>query len=133
MTSAWIAFGAAVLVAMLCIVVVFRASKKRALNAKAGKKIKEVWILTQQIADLEKRILEADKVLDTALGLLGYKGSLGDKLKNAGPRFSDSNAVWDAHKLRNKIAHELGHDLSEKDANRAMRAFERALHDLGMQ
>lgn len=75
-------------------------------------------------------ILDADKLLDYALKVKGYQGTLGEKLKKAGPRFSNKNAVWAAHKLRNQVAHELG-DVSKDIAKSALSGFKQALNDLG--
>jgi len=80
-----------------------------------------------------KSILDADKLLDYALNKKGKKGSLGEKLKNEGEYiFSDINGVWNAHKLRNKIAHEIS-SVSEKEVSRALNSYKRALNDLGAQ
>ena len=68
--------------------------------------------------------------MDYALKKHGFEGSLGEKLKKAGPRFNDLNAVWSAHKLRNRIAHELS-EINKEEAKRALKQFKRALNDLG--
>ena len=66
-------------------------------------------------------------MVDNLLGALGYQGSFADKLKKAGPRFQNLDALWSAHKLRNRIAHEVGIHVQPKEAERALRAFEGAL------
>lgn len=79
-------------------------------------------------------VLEGDKLLDFCIGkrFPRYKKSLlGDKLKACGSFFSDINAVWSAHKLRNKIAHELSHNVSSSECSRAVSVFKKALNDLG--
>jgi hypothetical protein len=75
-------------------------------------------------------IMDLDKLLDYTLGKHGFIGSLGEKLKKSGPRFSDLNGIWSAHKLRNRIAHELG-SVNPIEAKRALAQFKRALNDLG--
>lgn len=81
---------------------------------------------------LKSSINEADKLLDHAMRQLGYPGEkMSDRLKLAGPRFSDRNAVWRAHKLRNALAHEIGFDLVPSQAKEALRDFEQGLRDLG--
>jgi hypothetical protein len=77
-------------------------------------------------------VIEADKLLDKVLTARGYIGSLGDKLKKAGPAFTNINDVWSAHKLRNRIAHELGVKISDDEAKSALKKYERALRDLGL-
>lgn len=80
---------------------------------------------------LKSAINEADKLLDHVMKQLGYEGErMGERLKQAGPRFTDRNAVWRAHKLRNALAHEVGFDLVPSQAKEALRDFEQALKDL---
>jgi hypothetical protein len=80
---------------------------------------------------LKSAINEADKLLDHVMKQLGYSGErMGERLKQAGPRFGDRNAVWRAHKLRNALAHEIGFDLVPSQAKEALRDFEQALKDL---
>lgn len=77
-------------------------------------------------------IIEADKLLDKAMIEMGIPGkTMGDRLKRAGSRFTNLNAVWRAHKLRNAIAHESGFEVSYKQASNALAIFKQALKDLG--
>jgi hypothetical protein len=75
-------------------------------------------------------IMDADKLLDYTLEKHGFTGTLGEKLKKAGPRFSDLDSVWRAHKLRNKFAHELS-NVDNGAAKAALQNFKKALNDLG--
>jgi hypothetical protein len=63
---------------------------------------------------------------------LGYSGSLGDKLKKCGSNFHDLNGLWEAHKTRNKIAHEIGFKLEKRECERMLSKFIRAFKDLGI-
>jgi hypothetical protein len=94
--------------------------------------ISSKWSEVQNLKDENPKlaILEADKLLDYALGCRGAHGNLGDKLKSKGAIFSDLNAVWAAHKLRNRIAHELDLRLATNEVQNALKKFERALRDL---
>lgn len=77
-------------------------------------------------------ILNADKLLGHALKERGVKGeTMGERMKMSKDVFSDNNAVWTAHKLRNRIAHEPDVSVSYAQARRALVAFKRALKDLG--
>jgi hypothetical protein len=82
--------------------------------------------------DLKVAILEADKVLDEALRGAGIQGNtLGDRLKKLKPsQMSDIDAIWQAHKLRNQIAHESDFKLKRDIAERALGIYERALREL---
>ena len=98
--------------------------------------IKARWTTIMQTSatgasGLKSSINEADKLLDHVLKQLGYGGErMGERLKQAGPRFTDKNAVWRAHKLRNALAHEIGFDLVPSQAKEALSDFEQALKDL---
>lgn len=77
-------------------------------------------------------VLNADKLLDQALRDRGIKGqTMGERMKTAKGMWSNANAVWSAHKLRNQIAHESDHHLAYEDARRAIAGFKQALKDVG--
>lgn len=77
-------------------------------------------------------LLNADKLLDQALRQRGFKGdTMGERMKTARQIWSNANAVWTAHKLRNRIAHEPDVKVSYDDARRSLSAFKQALKDIG--
>lgn len=77
-------------------------------------------------------IIEADIMLDETLKNAGYVGqSIGDKLKTANPEsFRTVQDAWDAHKVRNDIAH-VGSDfiLTQKTAQETLTRFERVFRE----
>jgi hypothetical protein len=107
-----------------------KVAKKRRLPPASAKRHAEAWRNVLAIQDDHRKIVEAEKVIESALKELGYQGSFADKLRAAGPRFSDAQALWSAHKLRNRIAHEMGVNLAEREVRSSLAAFERALKDL---
>lgn len=93
-------------------------------------------IINRQIngnqAELHQAVLEADKLLDRALKERGAKGqTMGDRLKNSRNSLSNNNSVWQAHKLRNRIAHETGVALKQGEVRAALSGFASGLKDLG--
>ncbi|MBR2725070.1 hypothetical protein IKF28_01350 [Candidatus Saccharibacteria bacterium] len=77
-------------------------------------------------------VIDSDKLLDKALMEMGISGkTMGDRLKKCEGRFSNINAVWRAHKLRNAIAHESDLEISYKQAFNALAIYKQALKDLG--
>ena len=77
-------------------------------------------------------VLNADKLVDQALKQRGYKGTtMGERMKAARDAWSNRDALWTAHKLRNQIAHESDVRVSYDAARRALAAFKQALKDLG--
>lgn len=78
-------------------------------------------------------IIQGDKLLDKALCEMGVQGrTMGDRLKKVGKeKFSELNAVWHAHKLRNQIAHESDFQPEYRQAQHALATYRQALKDLG--
>lgn len=91
-------------------------------------------IASDNPSDWRLAVLEADIVLEETLDRAGYIGdTLGDKLKNAEHRpFASLNAAWEAHKVRNTIAHQgQSFDLTQRDARQAIALFEAVFRELG--
>lgn len=77
-------------------------------------------------------VMEADKLLDYAMKESGVKGdTMGERLKTAKEKWSDRNAVWEAHKLRNQIVHEENVKVGYDSARRALAGFKKGLKDMG--
>lgn len=77
-------------------------------------------------------VLNADKLLDQALRERGTQGqTMGERMKQERTTWKNANAVWNAHKLRNQIAHEPNIRVEYDDARRALSAFKQALKDIG--
>lgn len=96
------------------------------------------WLAIEQQLKRDDRasytvtVLEADKLLDQALRERGLKGeTMGERMKNAKELWSNANAVWQAHKVRNQIAHESDFKMGYDDARRALGGFKQALKDVG--
>ncbi len=108
-------------------------------NDLAKKSIRTSWddIETHFFAgddnDLKITILEADKLLDEALRNAGVPGNqLGDRLKNVKPaRLPNIEDLWEAHRIRNRIAHETDFVLKRDLAEKALTIYEEALTHLG--
>lgn len=77
-------------------------------------------------------IIEADKLLDEALKRRRFNGkTVGERMTSAQRLFTNNDALWFAHKLRNKLVHEQNVKLREKDVKEALVGFRQALRDLG--
>jgi hypothetical protein len=90
-------------------------------------------INSQNPSDWKMSILEADSILDDIFRKMGFKGDgLGERLKSVEPSdFDNLQKVWDAHKIRNKIAHEGDKfELTQPDAKSAIEGYEKALKEL---
>ncbi len=79
-------------------------------------------------------IIEADSLLDDMVKKMGYEGDgLGERLKAV--EVSDFNSIqsaWEAHKVRNKIAHEgEGFELTHREAKRVIGLYEDVFKEFG--
>lgn len=77
-------------------------------------------------------VIEADKLVDDALAKAGYSGdTFGDRLTNIQPGMLLSlDGIWWAHKVRNRLAHEVDYFLRYTEARQAVGYFEAALSEL---
>ncbi len=82
--------------------------------------------------DWKLGVVEADKLVDIALAQSGFPGeSFGDRLTNIKPGMLTSlDGLWWAHKIRNRIAHEVDYFLRYTEAKAAMSYYEAALAEL---
>lgn len=90
------------------------------------------WTSVTREPNLNMAILKADSLVDEALRHAGVRGqTMGERLNNAAGILRDLNGTWSAHKLRNRLAHEVDAQVSSSEGHRALRRFEKALKDLG--
>lgn len=130
-----------ILVATLLLLVIFGFFVYRALRARKTLFTEaELKDIRARFFDLEKRvywdprhtILEGDKLLDLLLSRKGYRGTLGEKLKKVNRRLQNIQDLWDAHKVRNRIAHELGMRLEPREAKRHLASYRKAYRLCGV-
>lgn len=91
-------------------------------------------LAAKQEAEYKLAVIEADKIIDNVLFLIGYKGNtLGDKLKkmNVG-QLVCLNDIWEAHKLRNRIVHYPDERVTINEAVDAAGKFKKALEELSV-
>lgn len=84
--------------------------------------------------DWRQAIIEADIMLDELLDRLGYQGeSTGEKLRAVNPaHFHTLNNAWEAHRVRNEIAHQgSAYQLSEHLAHRTIANYEAVFREHG--
>ncbi len=129
MDMIWVVAGLVVLAAAVLFFMKKMAGSRK-LSGASLKRVQQAWAHVETLQDPVRKILEADKVLDLALTELGYTGSLGEKLKKAGPRLKNLQLVWNAHKLRNTLAHETQASVTPQQAEAAVRALKGAVESL---
>lgn len=82
-------------------------------------------------ANWKLAIIEADKILDELVKKMGYDGEdLGSRLRAVEPSdFLSLEDAWEAHRIRNKIAHEAGFTLTKREAKRVLGLFEKVFRE----
>lgn len=92
----------------------------------------QAHISSQAPSDWKLAIIEADIMLEKVLNNAGYAGNtIAQKLKSASPTsFTTLQDAWDAHLIRNKIAHQ-GSDfvLTQRTAQEAITKFQRVFQE----
>lgn len=80
-------------------------------------------------------VLDADKLLDHVLKSLNYRGqTMGERMKMIPRDDFDRdffNDMWQAHKLRNEMVHNMDYNVMDFEARTAIKKFEKTLQDLG--
>ncbi len=120
---------AGALLAVLGLFIAFQwwAKKSRRLPAAQARALWQHFGAAEGQADPHRKVLDAAKVFESALKAKGYQGSFADMLRQAGPAIPSVQGVWDALKLRNRIAHETNVQVDDRSADRAVSAFGRGL------
>ncbi len=117
-----------------------QAEREKRLQEEGGVSKNERWrkvltyIFSINSADWKLAIIEADSMLEGLMEELGFRGeNLGEKLKSANQEtFRPLSAAWEAHTVRNKIAHEgLGYDISQHEAKRIVALYEQIFREFG--
>lgn len=142
----FIIFGIAILLGGGVLVFINKSSssargRKNFLLQSDREEVQKKWQDIQKLMELggesrfKQAVLEGDKLVHFVLEKLGYQGSsMADCMKAAKDRFSSYNIyseLWEAHKCRNRIVHEVDHELLHQEAKKAILRFEKALRDLG--
>ncbi|MBR3131539.1 hypothetical protein IKG31_03110 [Candidatus Saccharibacteria bacterium] len=130
-------FGSIAVVGLLIFVAIILTSKRKyafnKLEYQSDFLAIENSLTRENYQSYNMAIVEGDKLLDKALMEMGLPGkTMGERLKKCGQdKFSKTNAVWNAHKLRNQIAHEPGFRVEYSQAKHALAVYRQALRDLG--
>ena len=126
-----------VAVLLLGVVVFVAISRKGHVSQLDQDFYRSAWLKIEQSVDARNEasyqlaILNADKLLDKALRARGIKGqTMGERMKSYHGNWSNENAVWSAHKIRNKLAHEPGFTVDLETTKRALAVFKQALKDV---
>jgi len=83
-------------------------------------------------SDRKLALIAADSLVDDIFKMSGYKGeNLGERLKLVEKGdIIHLDELWEAHKVRNKIAHEADYKLSQEGAMEALTNYGKVLREL---
>lgn len=87
---------------------------------------------SQSEGDWRLAIIEADIMLDDMLSKIGYVGnSMADKLKQVDKNdFRTIDLAWEAHKVRNRIAHDgASFHITKQDAERVIGMYQKVFDE----
>ena len=135
-----IIFSISLLLAIVALLLIFSPEKPKIDTCLMSdiKKSKEKInsLLAREDIDLAKQaLIEADKILDKVLKVkIRGKKDMGARLKFANKIISDKDLyqqIWEAHKLRNQIVHEVDTKVTFKEIKRAVSILNQARESLG--
>ena len=86
---------------------------------------------TETSSEWKVAVIEADKLLEEMINYLPIQGeNLGDKMKKIDRSdFLTLDDAWEAHKVRNRIAHEHGYEISQHEARRVIGLFKKVFDE----
>ena len=96
----------------------------------------EITKMWKEIEDLDPKmaVIEADKLVDAVLKRANVSGnSMADRLRRVQKLVSRKvyNDMWEAHKVRNRLVHEMAHQLNSADSANAIWKMKKFLVDIG--
>lgn len=105
--------------------------KERKIDTGGWKEIVKL-VESGQESSWRLAIIEADKFFDGVMRRLGCSGeNFSERLTQIHPtEVENINDVWNAHRIRNSLSHDVNFKLSEGEARKAVAAFEKAMKDL---
>ena len=83
-------------------------------------------------AEWKFAVIEADKIIDDTLKNAGFSGeTMGERLINIEQgQLTTLEGLWTAHKIRNRLAHDINYFLRYAEAKRAVQLYEKTLREL---
>lgn len=83
-------------------------------------------------AEWKFAVIEADKLVDDVLKGAEFQGdTMGERLMNIQPgQLTTLQGLWEAHKIRNRLVHDVNYFLRYTEAKRAVGLYEKTLKEL---
>ncbi|MBI2639781.1 MAG: hypothetical protein HYW90_02725 [Candidatus Sungbacteria bacterium] len=108
-------------------------------KAVAPNAMKEPWqqvlkkLGSENPADWNLAVIQADSIVDSILKEMGLVGeTMGERMRTLDKgRLSSLDDLWEAHRVRNDIAHSPDRTVSKHRAAQAIGLFEKVLKEMG--
>lgn len=120
--------GAIIIFICLDLLLVYYLRNKLSKISDKDKNFVRKQIQEISMQDKSTQIINYDKLLAFCLKKLGKTGSMAEMMKVSS--FKNADEIWFAHKLRNKIAHEVDYQISSSDFRKAKQAYLREINSL---
>lgn len=107
--------------------------RKSGLKKKVDQKFNEInqLLAIDNESAFKTAVIEADKLLDFVLKARGVRGTtLGERLKNSKGLIRDLNNIWFAHKVRNRLVHDLDSKIKRSETTRVIKIFRKTINHL---
>ncbi len=117
-----------------------KAEREKAMNEAEGVSVNPRWksvleyLKSENPSDWKLAIMEADSMLEDLTDQLEFEGeNLGERLKSTNKeKFKTLDNAWEAHIVRNRIAHEgLAFEITQREANRIVALYETVFREFG--
>ena len=111
--------------------VILRSNMPKKRSVRAWREVQKHFFAGTD-GELKAAIIEADNMMDEVLRTAGFRGqTLGDRLKQiTSAQLENIDQIWEAHKLRNRIAHETDFKMNRDLAERALAIYQKTFKDL---
>ncbi|MDD5377281.1 MAG: hypothetical protein PHH16_04150 [Candidatus Gracilibacteria bacterium] len=119
-------FFLAIIITILLVGVflIFRFSSKKQLKKDKKSYYEKEVRKVSNLPSPTERIMRYDMIMHHILKDYGYSGTVGDQLKAKPRMIHNLDAIWNLHKLRNKLAHSMD-TISEGLLERKAQEFEK--------
>lgn len=88
---------------------------KESLTKEDRKELKKNFLEAKKIKSKREKMIFYDKIMHNIFLKLGYKWTFWEILKQKPIQIENLNKVWELHKIRNKLVHELDFEVENFD------------------
>ena len=130
--EAMVATGGGIVATAGLVGLIVRRLPKRLRRSKITKKWRDIQTLCSESHNWPQAVLLADQLVGDVLRIKRKDGkTMGERMVSAQRDFSNNDAIWQAHKLANRIRQTRETVLKQDEVKQALVAFRQALRDLG--